>query len=99
MSGDSVVQWAQASLQAGVIVGSPQGVGLDLSQWHSTALLHAAYAGFCQQHKLRTVVTRVFGKRLTSMFGARVRESAGRRMFGYHVPDEDTLQKKLDASV
>jgi hypothetical protein len=102
MSADSVTQWMQACLQAGVIVGSPQGISLDLNQMHPSASLQTAYAGYCQQHRLRTVTADAFGKRLTSLFGARVRlpanhSSAGKRPWGYNVPDESKWQEKLDA--
>jgi hypothetical protein len=102
MSGDSVVQWMRACIEAGDIIGSRSGGFLELNKAHPSSILQEYYAGFCQQHRLRTVTADAFGKRLTNMFGARVRLPAtpvynGRRPWGYFVPDENTWQEKLDA--
>jgi hypothetical protein len=99
MSADSVTRWMQACLDAGVIVGAVP--FLELDEARPSALLQEYYAGFCQQHRLRAVTADAFGKRLTNMFGARVRlpaekGSTVKRPWGYCIPDESTWQEKLD---
>jgi hypothetical protein len=100
LSGDSVTQWTLASIEAGGIVGMSHGATLDLNQQYSTAALQSAYAGFCQQNRLRPVSPVALGKRFTAIFGKGGRlpasGSGAKRPMGYLVPAEDKLQEALD---
>jgi hypothetical protein len=98
MSGDSVVQWSQACVNADAIVGAQ--CSLDLGKRISSKELKDAYAGYCRQHGLRPVNEEVFGKACTQMFGPRIRLSpnnSNRRPWGYDVLDGDKWQEKLNA--
>jgi len=98
-SADSIVQWMQACIDADAIVGSPHGVGSELSKTVASETLREAYTGYCSQNRLRVLSVDAFGKRLTATFGQRTRLSAqqgGRRPWAYHLPDGATWQKKLD---
>jgi hypothetical protein len=104
MSGDSVSQWAQACIEADAVVGAGPGrLGIDyppeLGATISRDKLWNAYTGFCKQSSLRPVSTDAFGKACTEMFGPRVRlPAAGKsRPWGWHIPDGDTWQGKVDA--
>ncbi len=100
MSGDSVSQWAQACIDADTIVGSIL-VMSDLGTSMSAERLREAYTGFCKQHGLRTLDS--FGKACADMFGPRKRlaeiqaPNGRRRPWGYHIPNGDEWQEKLDA--
>jgi Family of unknown function (DUF5906) len=102
MSADSVSEWAQACIEAERVIGGrlywPEP---DLGQHVSSDVLRQNYADFCKQHGLRAVTGQNFGRACTQMFGARTRtsspNSAGKRPWGYDVPDGATWQGKLDA--
>jgi hypothetical protein len=66
MSGDSVVQWSQACVNADAIVGAHW--SLDLGKRISSKELKDAYAGYCRQHGLRPVNEEVFGNTSTPWF-------------------------------
>ena len=110
MSGDSVSQWSQACIDADAVIGAGPGLhGMAQTQALSAAIsveaLRQAYSGFCKQNGLRTISTVAFGKACAEMFGPRTRLPAvqctgsgkGNRPWGYHVPDGDTWQDKVDA--
>lgn len=98
MSADSLMQWLQACVEAGVIVGATHGgLTLELGKWQRTPTLQAAYGTFCQQNHLRTITTDAFGKRLAKLFDGRAQKmEGGMRCWGYYTPDEDTLRKRID---
>ena len=111
MSGDSVSQWSQACIEADAIVGAGRGpygteTTHDLGTPISSPALYDAYTGFCKQNSVRPLGTVVFGKACTDMFGPRSRLRAlqisttgnsKRRPWGYHVPEGNKWQEKVDA--
>jgi hypothetical protein len=111
MSGDSVAQWSQACIDADAIIGTgraPYGneTTLDLGTTIPLPALREAYTGFCAQNKLHPSGVIAFGTACADMFGPRKRLSApqnnatGRRMprpWGYHVPESNEWQEKVDA--
>lgn len=110
MSGDSVSQWSQACIDADAVIGAGPGLhGMAQTQALSAAIsveaLRQAYSGFCKQNGLRTISTVAFGKACAELFGPRARlpfvqctgSGKGNRPWGYHVPDGDTWQDKVDA--
>ena len=110
MSGDSVSQWSQACIDADAVIGAGPGLhGMAQTQALSAAIsveaLRQAYSGFCKQNGLRTISTVAFGKACAELFGPRARlpfvqctgSGKGNRPWGYHVPDGDTWQEKVDA--
>ncbi len=100
MSGDSFVQWMQASLEAGGFVRSGGWAVLDFGQTHSTTALQREYADFCNERRLRQANIIALGRYFTTVFGKGSRLPAEprstKRPMGYHVPDEDTLRERVD---
>jgi hypothetical protein len=66
-------------------VGSHRGLSHDLSKSIASEDLREAYDGYCAQHRLRALSPDALGKRLTGIFGPRVRLSAAgvRRPWGF----------------
>ena len=100
MSGDSISQWAQACVDADLVVGDA-GKTLHLSNRISSENLRQSHAWYCKQHGLRAANMEVFGTACAAMFGPKKRMSAKQakgepRPWGYEVPDGDTWQKKID---
>jgi hypothetical protein len=107
MSGDSISQWSQASIDADAIAepGS-YGIKHDLGKFISSEVLREAYSAYCKRHGLRPLSEVSFGKACTEMFGPRRRPTVNesrpgtvgkRGPWGYGVPDGNTWQVKLDA--
>jgi hypothetical protein len=107
MSGDSISQWSQACINADAIIGSPRGASYDLGTPTPirTEDLREAYTGFCRQNGLHPFSTDGFGKACVAMFGPRERlpapdpriSESKRRPWGYHVPEGNKWQEKVDA--
>jgi hypothetical protein len=101
MSGDSISQWSQASINDDAITGSgPYAIRRDLGTRIPTTVLREAYTAYCRQHGLRAVAEETFGKACTQMFGPRQRCPAAQgstsRPWGYDVPDGDRWQERLN---
>jgi hypothetical protein len=99
MSGDSVLQWAQACIDADAIIGLEKHHP-DLGNLISFPVLLDAYSGFCKRLGERAANSVVFGKACTDMFGPKSRLSAssgiGPRPSGYHVPTAVNWQREVD---
>jgi hypothetical protein len=107
MSGDSVAEWSQASIDADVITEpGPYGIKHDLGAFISSEVLRKAYSAYCKEHGLHAANQGSFGKACKEMFEPRKRPpvqqntsgaKGGPRPWGYGVPDGNTWQRKLDA--
>ncbi len=98
MSADGVAQWAQSCIDADAVTGAPMGITHDLGSVVTSEALRAAYAGYCNQHKIHQVGESAFGRALTAMFGEPARVKVGKkRPRAYRMVDADTWQTRLDA--
>jgi hypothetical protein len=107
MSGDSVSEWSQASIDADAITGpGPYADKSNLGTFIPSEALRQAYTGYCKQHGRHPISEVAFGKACTEMFGPRRRATAQqtthgnpskRRPWGYDVPDGNTWDGKVDA--
>jgi hypothetical protein len=100
MNGDSISQWAQGCIDAGVIRG-PTGLSGNLGTRVANEHLKESYIAFCKQQGVPPENSDTFGKACTRMFGPKQRlplkESNGRRPPAYDVPTAEAWQGRLDA--
>jgi hypothetical protein len=100
MNGDSISQWAQGCIDAGVIRG-PTGLSDNLGTRVANEHLKESYTAFCKQQGMRPENSDTFGKACTRMFGRKQRlpskESNERRPPAYDVPTAEAWQERLDA--
>lgn len=99
-SADSISDWAQACIDADIIVGALGNMALN--QPIASNTLYEAYKGYCKNHPESNVV---FGKAMTEMFGSPTRQqthsstgsnSTSKRPRTYRIPDADAWQAALD---
>jgi hypothetical protein len=99
INGDSISQWAQGCIDAGVIRG-PTGLSDNLGTRVANEHLKESYIAFCKQQRMRPENSDTFGKACTRMFGPKQRlplkESNGRPP-AYDVPTAEAWQERLDA--
>jgi hypothetical protein len=110
MSADSVAQWAGSCCEADGIVGR-HGIIAALGTIVETQELRKSYADYCQQHQLRCLDERSFGKALTRMFGEEARKrlttskrplvpsgpgGKAPRPYAWEIPDDEKWQEAID---
>jgi hypothetical protein len=100
MNGDSISQWAQGCIDAGVIRG-PTGLSDNLGTRVANEHLRESYIAFCEQQGEHPANSDTFGKACTRMFGRKQRlpskEANERRPPAYDVPSAEAWQQRLDA--
>ena len=100
MNGDSISQWAQGCIDAGVIRG-PTGLSDNLGTRVANEHLKESYIAFCKQQGMRPENSDTFGKACTRMFGPKQRITPkgwkGPRPRAYDVPEAAKWQRFLDA--
>jgi hypothetical protein len=103
MSADSIIQWAQACVNADELVGEAACYLKNPTSSEPNLInsehLRKSHAWYCKQQGVRAANEKVFGEACTAMFGPvkRISTPNGKsRPRACDVPDGDTWQKKID---